>query len=111
MQATVSLTVTVVHVTGCVILSEYDKLATTVLKCVMMIPTVSLPMQALNKALQSIMGKSNLRFAGMSIAVNISIDGLGLLIPTTRQVRGQYNTIHSVLAIQVSEYVIKGGPL
>ncbi|XP_026160372.1 SHC-transforming protein 2 isoform X2 [Mastacembelus armatus] len=42
--------------------------------------------KALNKALQSIMGKSNLRFAGMSIAVNISVDGLGLLIPTTRQV-------------------------
>lgn len=43
--------------------------------------------QSLNKALQSVMGKSNLRFAGMSIAVNISVDGLGLLIPTTRQVR------------------------
>ncbi|XP_069551186.1 SHC-transforming protein 2 [Brachyistius frenatus] len=42
--------------------------------------------KALNKALQSVMGKSNLRFAGMSIALNISIDGLGLLIPTTRQV-------------------------
>ncbi|KAF3690974.1 SHC-transforming protein 2 [Channa argus] len=42
--------------------------------------------QTMNKALQSVMGKSNLRFAGMSIAVNISIDGLGLLIPTTRQV-------------------------
>ncbi|XP_024921376.1 SHC-transforming protein 2 isoform X2 [Cynoglossus semilaevis] len=42
--------------------------------------------KASNKALQSIMGKSNLRFAGMSIAINISIDGLGLLIPTTRQV-------------------------
>ncbi|CAN9500473.1 unnamed protein product [Ophioblennius macclurei] len=42
--------------------------------------------KVLNKALQSVMGKSNLRFAGMSIAVNISIDGLGLLIPTTRQV-------------------------
>ncbi|XP_019752522.1 SHC-transforming protein 2 isoform X2 [Hippocampus comes] len=41
--------------------------------------------KAVNKALQSIMGKSNLRFAGMSIAVNVSIDGLGLLIPTTRQ--------------------------
>ncbi|XP_041705082.1 SHC-transforming protein 2 isoform X1 [Coregonus clupeaformis] len=40
----------------------------------------------INKALQSIMGKSNLRFAGMSIAVNISIEGLSLLIPTTRQV-------------------------
>uniref|UniRef100_A0A1A7X3L7 SHC (Src homology 2 domain containing) transforming protein 2 n=3 Tax=Iconisemion striatum TaxID=60296 RepID=A0A1A7X3L7_9TELE len=39
-----------------------------------------------NKALHSVMGKSNLRFAGMNIAVNISIDGLGLLIPTTRQV-------------------------
>ncbi|XP_053709620.1 SHC-transforming protein 2 isoform X1 [Synchiropus splendidus] len=42
--------------------------------------------KALNKALHSIMGKSNLRFAGMSIAVNISVDGLSLLIPTTRQV-------------------------
>ncbi|KAF7663077.1 hypothetical protein LDENG_00218800 [Lucifuga dentata] len=42
--------------------------------------------KGLNKALQSIMGKSNLRFAGMSIAVNISVDGLSLLIPTTRQV-------------------------
>ncbi|XP_076880645.1 SHC-transforming protein 2 isoform X2 [Brachyhypopomus gauderio] len=39
-----------------------------------------------NKALQAIMGKSNLRFAGMSIAVNISIEGLNLLVPTTRQV-------------------------
>ncbi|CAL8348388.1 unnamed protein product [Gadus morhua 'NCC'] len=42
--------------------------------------------KSLNKALLSIMGKSNLRFAGMSIAVNISIEGLSLLIPTTRQV-------------------------
>ncbi|KAM9762680.1 SHC-transforming protein 2 isoform 1-T2 [Menidia menidia] len=42
--------------------------------------------KAINKALQSVMGKSNLRFAGMSITVNISVDGLGLLIPTTRQV-------------------------
>ncbi|XP_028856223.1 SHC-transforming protein 2 isoform X2 [Denticeps clupeoides] len=39
-----------------------------------------------NKALQSVMGKSNLRFAGMSIAVNISIEGLSLVIPTTRQI-------------------------
>ncbi|KAI2650361.1 SHC-transforming protein 2 [Labeo rohita] len=42
--------------------------------------------KATNKTLQSIMGKSNLRFAGMSIGVNISIDGLSLLVPTTRQV-------------------------
>lgn len=40
-----------------------------------------------NKALFSILGKSNLHFAGMSIAVNISVDGLNLMIPTTRQVR------------------------
>ncbi|XP_059425551.1 SHC-transforming protein 2 isoform X1 [Carassius carassius] len=39
-----------------------------------------------NKSLQSVMGKSNLRFAGMTIGVNISIDGLSLLVPTTRQV-------------------------
>ncbi|KGM00414.1 SHC-transforming protein 2, partial [Charadrius vociferus] len=43
--------------------------------------------KAPNKALFSILGKSNLRFAGMSIAVNISVDGLNLMIPTTRQVR------------------------
>ncbi|KFQ24911.1 SHC-transforming protein 2, partial [Merops nubicus] len=42
--------------------------------------------QAPNKALFSILGKSNLRFAGMSIAVNISVDGLNLMIPTTRQI-------------------------
>uniref|UniRef100_A0A8B9BJ30 SHC adaptor protein 2 n=1 Tax=Anser brachyrhynchus TaxID=132585 RepID=A0A8B9BJ30_9AVES len=41
--------------------------------------------KAPNKALFSILGKSNLRFAGMSIAVNISVDGLNLMIPTTRQ--------------------------
>uniref|UniRef100_K7F6L9 PID domain-containing protein n=1 Tax=Pelodiscus sinensis TaxID=13735 RepID=K7F6L9_PELSI len=41
--------------------------------------------KAPNRALFSILGKSNLRFAGMSIAVNISIDGLNLMIPTTRQ--------------------------
>lgn len=49
----------------------------------------SLPMphhQAPNKALASILGKSNLRFAGMSIAVSISIDGLNLSVPATRQV-------------------------
>lgn len=50
-------------------------------------PTVLSPRQAPNKALFSILGKSNLRFAGMSIAVNISVDGLNLMIPTTRQVR------------------------
>ncbi|KYO42602.1 SHC-transforming protein 2 [Alligator mississippiensis] len=42
--------------------------------------------KAPNKALFSILGKSNLRFAGMSIAVNISIDGLNLMVPTTRQI-------------------------
>uniref|UniRef100_A0A672U294 PID domain-containing protein n=1 Tax=Strigops habroptila TaxID=2489341 RepID=A0A672U294_STRHB len=42
--------------------------------------------KAPNKALVSILGKSNLRFAGMSIAVNISVDGLNLMIPTTRQI-------------------------
>uniref|UniRef100_A0A8C6XPD7 PID domain-containing protein n=1 Tax=Naja naja TaxID=35670 RepID=A0A8C6XPD7_NAJNA len=42
--------------------------------------------KAPNKSLFSILGKSNLRFAGISIAVNISIDGLNLMIPTTRQI-------------------------
>ncbi|XP_053437616.1 SHC-transforming protein 2 isoform X2 [Nycticebus coucang] len=42
--------------------------------------------KAPNKALASILGKSNLRFAGMSISINISIDGLNLSVPATRQV-------------------------
>ncbi|XP_042783635.1 SHC-transforming protein 2 isoform X2 [Panthera leo] len=42
--------------------------------------------KAPNKALASILGKSNLRFAGMSIAVSISTDGLNLSVPATRQV-------------------------
>ncbi|KAM3852481.1 SHC-transforming protein 2 [Vipera latastei] len=42
--------------------------------------------KAPNKSLFSILGNSNLRFAGISIAVNISIDGLNLMIPTTRQI-------------------------
>ncbi|XP_063150360.1 SHC-transforming protein 2 [Candoia aspera] len=42
--------------------------------------------KAPNKTLFSILGKSNLRFAGISIAANISIDGLNLMIPTTRQI-------------------------
>ncbi|XP_058256157.1 SHC-transforming protein 2 isoform X1 [Hemibagrus wyckioides] len=42
--------------------------------------------KAANKALHSVMGKSNLHFAGMRIAVSISVEGLNLLDPTTRQV-------------------------
>uniref|UniRef100_A0A8D2KRX3 SHC-transforming protein 2 n=1 Tax=Varanus komodoensis TaxID=61221 RepID=A0A8D2KRX3_VARKO len=42
--------------------------------------------KAPNKTLFSILGKSNLHFSGISIAVNISIDGLNLMIPTTRQI-------------------------
>jgi hypothetical protein len=48
---------------------------------------LTVPSQAPNKALASILGKSNLRFAGMSISVNISVDGLNLSVPATRQVR------------------------
>uniref|UniRef100_UPI00398EF963 SHC-transforming protein 2-like n=1 Tax=Pristiophorus japonicus TaxID=55135 RepID=UPI00398EF963 len=39
-----------------------------------------------NQYLQSVLGRSNLRFAGMSITVNISIEGLNLALPTTRQI-------------------------
>ena len=46
--------------------------------------------QAPNKALASILGKSNLRFAGMSIAVSISTDGLNLSVAATRQVRATW---------------------
>uniref|UniRef100_A0A8C4SZI2 SHC (Src homology 2 domain containing) transforming protein 2 n=1 Tax=Erpetoichthys calabaricus TaxID=27687 RepID=A0A8C4SZI2_ERPCA len=42
--------------------------------------------KAANKTLQSIMGRSNLRFAGMSIVVNISVEGVRLMMPTTRQI-------------------------
>ncbi|ELV09308.1 SHC-transforming protein 2 [Tupaia chinensis] len=41
--------------------------------------------KAPNKALASVLGKSNLRFAGMSVSVNISTDGLNLSVPATRQ--------------------------
>lgn len=51
------------------------------------------PPQAPNKALASILGKSNLRFAGMSIAVSISIDGLNLSVPATRQVSAARPTL------------------
>lgn len=56
-------------------------------------PHHPLPCQAPNKALFSILGKSNLHFAGMSIAVNISVDGLNLMIPTTRQVSVPGHTV------------------
>lgn len=46
------------------------------------------------------MGKSNLRFAGMSIAINISIDGLGLLIPTTRQVRWCWSIVFQWVTVR-----------
>ncbi|GCB78411.1 hypothetical protein scyTo_0020103, partial [Scyliorhinus torazame] len=39
-----------------------------------------------NQYLQLILGRSNLRFAGMSITINISIEGLNLALPTTRQI-------------------------
>ncbi|XP_063770534.1 SHC-transforming protein 2 [Pseudophryne corroboree] len=42
--------------------------------------------KAPNKSLASVLGRSNLHFAGISIAVNISTEGLNLSIPTTRQV-------------------------
>ncbi|XP_019513054.1 PREDICTED: SHC-transforming protein 2 isoform X6 [Hipposideros armiger] len=42
--------------------------------------------KAPNKALASILGKSNLRFAGMSISISISTDGLNLSVPATRQI-------------------------
>ncbi|XP_049645019.1 SHC-transforming protein 2 [Suncus etruscus] len=42
--------------------------------------------KAPNKSLASILGKSNLRFAGMSIAISISVDGLNLSVPATRQI-------------------------
>ncbi|XP_069504126.1 SHC-transforming protein 2 isoform X2 [Ambystoma mexicanum] len=47
--------------------------------------------KAPNKALFHILGKSNLRFAGMNIAVNISIDGLNLMVPTSRQILANHH--------------------
>lgn len=39
-----------------------------------------------SKALSSILGKSNLQFAGMSINLNISISSLNLMTPDSKQV-------------------------
>ncbi|XP_067824692.1 SHC-transforming protein 2 isoform X2 [Heptranchias perlo] len=43
-----------------------------------------------NQSLQAVLGRSNLRFAGMRITVNISIEGLNLALPTTRQDTADY---------------------
>ncbi|XP_051893976.1 SHC-transforming protein 2 [Pristis pectinata] len=44
-----------------------------------------------NQSLHSILGRSNLRFAGMSVTLNISIEGLNLALPTTRQIIANHN--------------------
>lgn len=46
-------------------------------------------MQPPSKALSSILGKSNLQFAGMSINLNISTSSLNLMTPDGKQVRLQ----------------------
>lgn len=45
-----------------------------------------LPQQTPNKVLSSILGKSNLQFAGMSIMLNISTASLNLMTPDMKQV-------------------------
>ncbi|NWR25772.1 SHC2 protein, partial [Emberiza fucata] len=62
--------------------------------------------KAPNKALFSILGKSNLHFAGMSIAVNISVDGLNLMIPTTRQIIANHH-MQSISFASGGDMVIK----
>ncbi|XP_055514361.1 SHC-transforming protein 2 [Leucoraja erinacea] len=44
-----------------------------------------------NQSLYSVLGRSNLRFAGMSVTLNISIEGLNLALPTTRQIIANHN--------------------
>ncbi|XP_069783914.1 LOW QUALITY PROTEIN: SHC-transforming protein 2-like [Narcine bancroftii] len=44
-----------------------------------------------NQALHSVLGRSNLRFAGMSVTLNISIEGLNLALPTSRQIIANHN--------------------
>ncbi|XP_072924574.1 SHC-transforming protein 2 isoform X1 [Hemitrygon akajei] len=44
-----------------------------------------------NHSLHSVLGRSNLRFAGMSVTLNISIEGLNLALPTTRQIIANHN--------------------
>ncbi|XP_062888821.1 SHC-transforming protein 2 isoform X2 [Mobula hypostoma] len=44
-----------------------------------------------NHCLHSVLGRSNLRFAGMSVTLNISIEGLNLALPTTRQIIANHN--------------------
>ncbi|GCB80914.1 hypothetical protein scyTo_0022950, partial [Scyliorhinus torazame] len=38
-----------------------------------------------SKALSSVLGKSNLQFAGMNITLNISTSSLNLMTPDTKQ--------------------------
>uniref|UniRef100_A0A4W4E4I6 SHC adaptor protein 3 n=1 Tax=Electrophorus electricus TaxID=8005 RepID=A0A4W4E4I6_ELEEL len=73
-------------------------------------PIISPP----SKALSSILGKSNLQFAGMSINLNISISSLNLMTPDSKQVHtaglqmsGSTNhAAHSVLCLQdTTDYV------
>lgn len=50
-------------------------------------PYVLFVSQPPSKALSSILGKSNLQFAGMSINLNISTSSLNLMTPDCKQVR------------------------
>lgn len=61
--------------------------------------TVSL--QPPSKALSSILGKSNLQFAGMSINLNISTSSLNLMTPDGKQV-----SAHQGLCTKQTEYDI-----
>uniref|UniRef100_A0A3Q2TUF4 SHC (Src homology 2 domain containing) transforming protein 2 n=1 Tax=Fundulus heteroclitus TaxID=8078 RepID=A0A3Q2TUF4_FUNHE len=60
-----------------------------------------------NKALQSVMGKSNLRFAGMNIAVNISIDGLAchILECSDGLAQSVISTIGQAFELQFKQYL------
>lgn len=59
------------------------------------------------------MGKSNLHFAGMRIAINISVEGLNLLDPTTRQVRSFHGFCENIwkLALKTISLLVKKGKL
>lgn len=63
------------------------------------------PSQPPSKVLSSILGKSNLQFAGMSIMLNISTTSLNLMTPDTKQVSASAMLICETLEEQPTAQV------
>lgn len=79
------------------------------MKCGWKLPSPSFSFKPPSKALSSILGKSNLQFAGMSINLNISISSLNLMTPDSKQVCTTCSHLSSLTTfkIQVAKDHIK----